>query len=114
MGLRAATFLGPNTVPILAELTQRLRDADLDIELTGDEPGSSGDATERARDADLVWACGCLTVELVAAGNLHASIVAGRSVASMERPAVTASTNWRLCPPLVSPNSRVTSPSPRR
>ncbi len=68
MTLRATTYLGDNTIPILAELVEGLLGAGVDIEFdTSLEPGER-DEIIRAGEADLVWACGLLTVDLIEAG----------------------------------------------
>jgi len=77
VGLSAVTFLGDNTRPILEELCARIRaTTGVDIDLVQAPPGSSQDAGRSAGDADLIWACGFLTANLIDAGDLHGEIVA--------------------------------------
>ncbi len=74
MGLTAATYLGENTVPILAAIAERLG-AGFDP----DRPRSSADARRDCSTAggpDLMWACGRLTAQLVAEGVLDGDVVA--------------------------------------
>ena len=70
MTLRAGTLLGPNTVPILKSLVERLVDRGHDIELTAapDVSGLGARAAEAVASLDVLWACGLLTAELVANG----------------------------------------------
>ena len=67
--LRATTCLGDNTVPILRDLVAELRQVGLDIEF--DEELGPAERVEllESGDADLVWACGLLTIERIAAGR---------------------------------------------
>jgi ABC-type phosphate/phosphonate transport system substrate-binding protein len=69
VGLRAVTYLGANTGPILRELTRYIRAATgLDIE-ADPSARTSRDALHGDTEdlGDLVWACGHLTTELIAA-----------------------------------------------
>lgn len=77
VALRAVTYLGANTVPMLDGVCRHL-DSTIPRQVVHDtlEERSSRHAIAGARAADLVWACGKLTVELIAAGDLDAVIVA--------------------------------------
>lgn len=65
MRLRATTCLGENTVPILRDLVAGLVEVGVDIEF--DEYAEPGEREELflSGEADLVWACGLLTVERI-------------------------------------------------
>ena len=77
MGLSGVTFLGDNTRPILEELRAHIRaTTDVDIDVVQGPPGSSEVADRSAGDADLIWACGFLTANLIDAGRLDGEIVA--------------------------------------
>ena len=68
MTYRATTCLGDNTVPVLRDLVDALRSAGVDIEFDEElEPGER-EQLMRSGGADLVWACGLLTVERIDAG----------------------------------------------
>jgi ABC-type phosphate/phosphonate transport system substrate-binding protein len=78
MGLTAASYLGPNTVTILRDLTAYLA-ATTGIAIEPDARShSSSDALAQLTEgsADLAWACGKLSVELLDAHQLAAHIVA--------------------------------------
>lgn len=75
--LRARTYLGDNSVAIVEHLCSYLSAvAGVEVVVAGDSPGTSPDASDQADDFDLVWACGLLTSELMAARSLDAEIVA--------------------------------------
>lgn len=77
MGLTAVTFLGDNTRPILEALCARVTaTTGVEIVIVPGTPGSSKDAVRSADDADLIWACGFLTANMIDAGGLDGKIVA--------------------------------------
>ena len=87
MGLSAVTFLGDNTRPILEELCTRIRaTTGVDIDLVPGPPGSSQEAGRSAGDADLIWACGFLTSNMIDAGGLDGEIVAAPVFAGEDGP----------------------------
>ncbi len=74
--LRAASYLGDNSVGILRGIVAYLGEAcDVEIRFDDAAPRTSADATG-GQGVDLVWACGLLTVELMAARELDTEIVA--------------------------------------
>ncbi len=75
MGLRAASYLGENTLPILGGVAERVG---AELWVPG-RPGSSADARRELAGADgpeLVWACGRLTAQLIDEGVFDAEVVA--------------------------------------
>lgn len=85
MTLLATTCLGANTVPILGHLAAGLRRVGVDVEFDDRlEPGER-DELLRADAVDLVWACGLLTMERIAAGArlevVAAPVFAGETAA---------------------------------
>lgn len=87
MGLSTITFLGDNTQPILRALTAHVATTTgVDVKVVPTPPGSSQHAARSARGADLTWACGLLTVEMIDAGDLEADIVAAPVFAGEDGP----------------------------
>ncbi len=70
MALTATTLLGSNTDPILEAIIDRLRGLGHEIAVvpTPDLGEDMASAVEAVGGIDLVWACGLLTAEMVAAG----------------------------------------------
>ncbi len=75
--LRAATYLGDNTLAIMRDLVGYLSRA-TGIEVVVDRTAgrSSAEARHRAPDLDLVWMCGYLTASLISTGGMSHKIVA--------------------------------------
>ncbi len=71
------SFLGPNTVPIVRELGDRLT-AEIGIDLAGELAPTWRDfiAAVDTGTAHVVWLCGLATIELVDSGRFDAEIVA--------------------------------------
>lgn len=77
--LKSASYLGDNTVALFAALCAHLSSlTGLTLEFDASAARSSPDAAREggAASADLVWACGLLTGDLIDAGRLDAEIVA--------------------------------------
>ena len=74
--LRAATYLGDNTRPIMRDLVEYLAEA-TGVEVVVDD-GAGKTTVEALRHAptlDLVWMCGYPTVSLISAGRMSHAIV---------------------------------------
>jgi len=85
--LIARSYLGDNTSPILSDLCAHLTSsADVELRVGPDTPGSSPDAAAHAHEFDLIWACGLMSIELMAAGNLDSDIVAAPVFAGEQGP----------------------------
>ena len=75
--LRAATYLGDNTRPIMRDLVGYLAEATGVEVVVDDEAGKTTvEALRHAPTLDLVWMCGYPTVSLIAAGRMSHAIVA--------------------------------------
>ncbi|MDE0370378.1 MAG: PhnD/SsuA/transferrin family substrate-binding protein [bacterium] len=74
--LRAATYLGDNTLPIMRDLVAYLSEA-TGIEVVVDRTAgrTTIEALRRAPTLDLVWMCGYPTVSLISAGRMDHAIV---------------------------------------
>ena len=67
----AATYLGDNTIPILADLIEHLSGVTgFGMVVDGAAPRTSADAGRHAAEVDVVWMCGYLTMSLLAAGAM--------------------------------------------
>lgn len=75
--LRAATYLGDNTLPIMRDLVAYLSEA-TGIEVVVDHTAgrTTIEALRRAPTLDLVWMCGYPTVSLISAGRMSHAVVA--------------------------------------
>ena len=75
--LRAATYLGDNTLPIMRDLVAYLSEA-TGIEVVVDQTAgrTTIEALRRAPTLDLVWMCGYPTVSLISAGRMSHAVVA--------------------------------------
>ena len=75
--LRAATYLGDNTLAIMSDLVEYLSEA-TGIEVAVDRTAgrSTAEARRQAPDLDLVWMCGYLTASLISTGRMSHRIVA--------------------------------------
>ena len=75
--LRAATYLGDNTLPIMRDLVAYLSEA-TGIEVVVDHAAgrTTTEALSHAPTLDLVWMCGYPTVSLIMAGRMCHEIVA--------------------------------------
>lgn len=75
--LRAATYLGDNTLPIMRDLVGYLSEA-TGIEVVVDHTAgrTTIEALRRAPTLDLVWMCGYPTVSLISAGRMSHAVVA--------------------------------------
>ena len=75
--LKAATYLGDNTLPIMGDLVGYLSEV-TGIEVVVDR--TAGRSTTKARrqapDLELVWMCGYLTASLISTGRMSHAIVA--------------------------------------
>lgn len=75
--LRAATYLGDNTLPIMGDLVGYLSEVTGVEVVVDDEAGKTTvEALRHAPRLDLVWMCGYPTVSLIAAGRMSHAIVA--------------------------------------
>ena len=75
--LKAATYLGENTVPILRGLIEHLSGiARIEAVVDPGAPGTSAEAGAHAAGMDVVWMCGYLTMSLLSAGKISHDIVA--------------------------------------
>ncbi len=85
--LRAATYLGDNTLAIMRDLVGYLSRA-TGIEVVVDRTAgrSSAEARHRAPDLDLVWMCGYLTASLISTGGMSREIVAAPIFGGHEGP----------------------------
>lgn len=73
--LWAATYLGDNTVPILAAIVAHLRRAGVNIDVVP-TTRSSPEARREAGNADVLWMCGSLTATMQRRGELSHEIIA--------------------------------------
>lgn len=75
--LRAATYLGDNTLPIMRDLVAYLSEA-TGVEVVVDQAAgkTTVEALRHAPTLDLVWMCGHPTVSLISAGRMSHAIVA--------------------------------------
>ena len=75
--LRAATYLGDNTLTIMRDLAAYLSEV-TGIEVVVDHTAgrTTTEALRHAPTLDLVWMCGCPTASLIAAGRMSHTIVA--------------------------------------
>ena len=75
--LRAATYLGDNTLPIMGDLVRYLSEATGTGVVVDRTAGRSTAAARReAPDLDLVWMCGYVTESLISTGRMSHAIVA--------------------------------------
>ncbi|MYF84309.1 MAG: PhnD/SsuA/transferrin family substrate-binding protein [Acidimicrobiia bacterium] len=74
--LRAATYLGDNTRPIMRDLVEYLAEA-TGVEVVIDQTAgrTTIEALRHAPTLDLVWMCGYPTVSLISAGRMSHAIV---------------------------------------
>ena len=74
--LRAATYLGDNTLPIMRDLVAYLSET-TGVDVVVDEAAgrTTTDALRYAPTLDLVWMCGYPTVSLISAGRMSHAIV---------------------------------------
>ncbi len=75
--LRAATYLGDNTLPIMRDLVAYLSET-TSVDVVVDETAgrTTVEALRQAPTLDLVWMCGYPTVSLISAGRTSHEIVA--------------------------------------
>ena len=75
--LRAATYLGDNTLTIMRDLVGYLSEV-TGIEVVVDHTAgrTTTEALRHAPALDLVWMCGCPTASLISAGRMSHTIVA--------------------------------------
>jgi len=74
--LRAATYLGDNTLPIMRDLVGHLSEVTGVAVVVDDEAGKTTvEALRHAPTLDLVWMCGYPTVSLISAGRMFLEIV---------------------------------------
>ena len=75
--LRAASYLGDNTLPIMRDLVEYLSE-ETGIEVAVDRTAgrTTVEALHRAPTLDLVWMCGYPTASLISAGRMSHAIVA--------------------------------------
>ena len=75
--LRAATYLGDNTLPIMGDLVRYLSQV-TGIEVVVDHTAGRSTAAARceAPNLDLVWMCGYVTESLISTGRMSHTIVA--------------------------------------
>ena len=75
--LRAATYLGDNTLPIMDDLVRYLSGATgIDVVVDPAAGRSTAAARHEAPNLDLVWMCGYVTESLISTGRMSHSIVA--------------------------------------
>ncbi len=75
--LRAATYLGDNTLPIMGDLVGYLSEVTGVEVVVDDEAGKTTvEALRHAPTLDLVWMCGYPTVWLISTGRMSHAIVA--------------------------------------
>ena len=75
--LRAATFLGDNTVPIMHDLVGYLSEVTgIDVVIDRTAGRTTVEALRDAPTLDLVWMCGYPTASLISAGRMSHAIVA--------------------------------------
>ncbi|MDE0138673.1 MAG: PhnD/SsuA/transferrin family substrate-binding protein [bacterium] len=75
--LRAATYLGDNTIPIMGDLVGYLSEVTGVEVVVDDEAGKTTvEALRHAPTLDLVWMCGYPTVSLISTGRMSHAIVA--------------------------------------
>ncbi|MDE0169262.1 MAG: PhnD/SsuA/transferrin family substrate-binding protein [bacterium] len=75
--LRAATYLGDNTVAIMADLVRYLSEATgIEVVIDRTVGRSTAAARQEAPNLDLVWMCGYMTESLISAGRMSHTIVA--------------------------------------
>jgi ABC-type phosphate/phosphonate transport system substrate-binding protein len=87
VGLSTITFLGDNTRPILQALAAHVAaTTGVDIEVVPTPSGSSRRSVRSSGGADLTWACGFLTVEMIDAGDLDVEIIAAPVFAGEDGP----------------------------
>ena len=85
--LRAATYLGDNTLPIMSDLVDYLSEVtgiDLVVDRTAGR--SSDEARHQAPALDMAWMCGYLAVSLISSGAISHGIVATPIFAGSGRP----------------------------
>lgn len=75
--LKAATYLGDNTLPIMRDLVSYLSET-TGVEVVVDQAAgkTTVEALRHAPTLDLVWMCGHPTVSLISAGRMSHAIVA--------------------------------------
>ena len=85
--LTAATYLGDNTIPILADLIDHMSGV-TGIEMVVDDTAlrTSVDAGHHSGGVDVVWMCGHLTMRLLSAGVIHHEIAAAPVFADRREP----------------------------
>ena len=75
--LRAATYLGDNTLAIMSDLVEHLSEATgIEVAVDCTAGRSTAEAGRQAPDLDLVWMCGHLTASLISTGRMSHRIVA--------------------------------------
>ena len=75
--LKAATYLGDNTLPIMRNLVEYLSEAtQIAVSIDRAAGRSTSAARHQAPNLDLVWMCGYLTASLISTGRMSHSIVA--------------------------------------
>ncbi len=85
--LNLVTYLGASTTPIASELSAAVSAVSgLDVRFDADADWETRRAALERGDAHILWACGLLTVERLAAGTLDAEIVAAPVFAGEHEP----------------------------
>lgn len=85
--LRAATYLGDNTLPIMSDLVGHLSEV-TGVEVVVDHKAGRAtiEALRRAPALDLVWMCGYPTASLISAGRMSHAIVGAPVFAGLGGP----------------------------
>ena len=85
--LKAATYLGDNTLPIIGDLVAYLSEVTGIEVVVGHTAGmSSAEARHHAPNQDIAWMCGCLAASLIASGRMSHKIVAAPIFAGSASP----------------------------
>lgn len=75
--LTAATYMGDNTKPILQQLAKHIQaTTGLEVLIDTTSPKTSADAVINAANADMLWMCGLLTMDLLAEDATAHEVVA--------------------------------------
>ena len=75
--LRAATYLGDNTLPIMGDLVRYLsRETGLEVVIDPAAAKSTTEACRQAPELDLVWMCGYPTAYLISTGRTSHEVMA--------------------------------------
>lgn len=85
--LKAATYLGDNTLPIMGDLVAYLSEVTgIEVVVSHSVGRSSAQARRHAPALDMVWMCGYLAVSLISSGRMSHEIVASPIFAGSGQP----------------------------